>query len=57
MAGDVIPGPKFTHAADASARQVVRNALFPGGATKSDDIPWCTFTDPEVADMGWADRP
>jgi pyruvate/2-oxoglutarate dehydrogenase complex dihydrolipoamide dehydrogenase (E3) component len=51
MAGDVI-GDKFTHAADAYARQVVRNALFPGRSELVGPIPWCTYTDPEVATIG-----
>ena len=52
-AGDVTSsGPKFTHAADAMARLVVRNALFPGSSGDVNDIPWCTYTDPEVATIG-----
>lgn len=52
-AGDVASKYKFTHTADAMARIVVRNALFFGRA-KVDDlvIPWCTYTDPEVAHVG-----
>ena len=49
-AGDVCSRYKFTHAADAMARIVVRNALFFGRARMSSlVIPWCTFTSPEVA--------
>jgi pyruvate/2-oxoglutarate dehydrogenase complex dihydrolipoamide dehydrogenase (E3) component len=53
-AGDVCSlGYKFTHAADAMARVVVRNALFPTKArTTSLTIPWCTYTTPEVAHVG-----
>jgi pyruvate/2-oxoglutarate dehydrogenase complex dihydrolipoamide dehydrogenase (E3) component len=52
-AGDVCLEHKFTHAADASARIVVRNALFPGRQRLSAlTIPWCTYTDPEVAHVG-----
>ena len=52
-AGDVSSaGPKFTHAADAMARLVVRNALFPGSSGDVNHIPWCTYTDPEVAAIG-----
>jgi pyruvate/2-oxoglutarate dehydrogenase complex dihydrolipoamide dehydrogenase (E3) component len=52
-AGDVKRGgSRFTHAADAEARQVVRNALFPGSGRKIGCVPWCTFTDPEVATVG-----
>jgi pyruvate/2-oxoglutarate dehydrogenase complex dihydrolipoamide dehydrogenase (E3) component len=52
-AGDVCSRFKFTHAADALARIVVRNALFFGRARASAlIIPWCTYTDPEVAHVG-----
>jgi pyruvate/2-oxoglutarate dehydrogenase complex dihydrolipoamide dehydrogenase (E3) component len=52
-AGDVVGGQQFTHLADAHARIVIRNALFPGSAKASAlTIPWCTFTDPEIARVG-----
>jgi pyruvate/2-oxoglutarate dehydrogenase complex dihydrolipoamide dehydrogenase (E3) component len=52
-AGDVCSPYKFTHAADAMARIVLRNALFFGRARVSHlVIPWCTYTDPEVAHVG-----
>ncbi|HJU12491.1 MAG TPA: mercuric reductase [Candidatus Binataceae bacterium] len=52
-AGDVCSPYKFTHAADAMARIVIRNALFYGRERVSDlTIPWCTYTDPEVAHVG-----
>lgn len=52
-AGDVVGGRQFTHLADAHARVVIRNALFPGSAKASAlTIPSCTFTDPEVAGVG-----
>lgn len=52
-AGDVCSPFRFTHAADAMARIVLRNALFFGRARMSRlVIPWCTFTDPEVARVG-----
>ncbi|MGE0446300.1 MAG: mercuric reductase [Vicinamibacterales bacterium] len=54
-AGDVCTHVKFTHAADAMARIVVANALFFGRRRVSRlVIPWCTFTDPEVAHVGIA---
>ncbi len=54
-AGDVCSKYKFTHAADAMARIVVRNALFFGRARMSSlVIPWCTFTSPEVGRVGEA---
>lgn len=52
-AGDVCSRYKFTHAADAMARIVIQNALFFGRAKASAlTIPWCTYTDPEVAHVG-----
>ena len=52
-AGDVCSRFKFTHAADALARIAIRNALFFGRARASAlVIPWCTYTDPEVAHVG-----
>jgi len=52
-AGDVCSRFKFTHAADAMARIVIQNALFKGRARASAlTIPWCTYTDPEIAHVG-----
>jgi pyruvate/2-oxoglutarate dehydrogenase complex dihydrolipoamide dehydrogenase (E3) component len=52
-AGDVASRFKFTHAADALARIVIQNALFFGRKRAGTlVIPWCTFTDPEVAHVG-----
>jgi pyruvate/2-oxoglutarate dehydrogenase complex dihydrolipoamide dehydrogenase (E3) component len=52
-AGDVCSAYKFTHVADAMARIVVRNALFYGRERVSAlTIPWCTYTDPEIAHVG-----
>jgi pyruvate/2-oxoglutarate dehydrogenase complex dihydrolipoamide dehydrogenase (E3) component len=52
-AGDVCLEHKFTHAAEASARIAVRNALFLGRKRLSAlTIPWCTYTDPEIAHVG-----
>ncbi len=52
-AGDICSRFKFTHAADAMARIVIQNALFFGGAKVSAlTIPWCTYTDPEIAHVG-----
>ncbi|MCP5055675.1 MAG: mercuric reductase [bacterium] len=55
--GDVCMRWKFTHAADAAAKIVVQNALFsvgPFGKKKLSDLtmPWCTYTDPEIAHVG-----
>jgi pyruvate/2-oxoglutarate dehydrogenase complex dihydrolipoamide dehydrogenase (E3) component len=52
-AGDICSRYKFTHAADAAARIVIQNALFKGRAKASAlNIPWCTYTAPEVAHVG-----
>jgi pyruvate/2-oxoglutarate dehydrogenase complex dihydrolipoamide dehydrogenase (E3) component len=52
-AGDVASPYKFTHAADATARIVVQNALFLGRRRARDlVVPWCTYTMPEVARVG-----
>ena len=52
-AGDVCLEHKFTDTADASARIVLRNALFMGRQRVSAlTIPWCTYTDPEIAHVG-----
>lgn len=52
-AGDVASRHQFTHTADFQARIVVANALFPGRQRASAlVIPWCTYTDPELAQVG-----
>jgi pyruvate/2-oxoglutarate dehydrogenase complex dihydrolipoamide dehydrogenase (E3) component len=52
-AGDVCSRYKFTHAADAMARIVIANALFFARRKVTDlVIPWCTYTDPEIAHVG-----
>jgi pyruvate/2-oxoglutarate dehydrogenase complex dihydrolipoamide dehydrogenase (E3) component len=52
-AGDVCLPYQLTHLADAAARLVIRNALFCGRRKLSAlTIPWCTYTDPEVAHVG-----
>ncbi len=52
-AGDACLKHKFTHTADATARIVTQNALFWGRKKLSAlNIPWCTYTDPEIAHVG-----
>ena len=52
-AGDCCSKLKFTHAADAMARILIRNALFFGRSRVSKlTIPWTTYTDPEIAQVG-----
>ena len=56
-AGDVCFPYKFTHTADALARILIANALFMGRQkTSALLIPWCTYTDPEVAHVGMYER-
>ncbi len=56
-AGDVCSTYKFTHAADAMARIVIQNALFFGRARASRLVmPWCTYTDPEIAHVGMYEK-
>ncbi len=52
--GDVCLPYKFTHTADAASRAVIQNALFPGPKKRFSRliIPWCTYTDPEIAHVG-----
>ena len=52
-AGDVCSENKFPHIESAAGRIVVRNALFSGHERLSAQaIPWCTYTDPEIAHVG-----
>lgn len=56
-AGDVCLEHQFTHTADETARMVVHNALFLGRRRLSElTVPWCTFTDPEIAHVGLSVR-
>ena len=51
--GDVCMAWKFTHAAEEAARIAVQNALLPGRRKLSAlTMPWCTYTDPEIAHVG-----
>ncbi len=55
--GDVTGGPQFTHAAEYMARIVVQNALTPLPARVDYRlIPRVTFTDPELAAVGFTER-
>ncbi|TFI56165.1 mercuric reductase [Mastigocladus laminosus UU774] len=56
-AGDICMDWKFTHAADAAARIVIKNTLFSPfglGRYKLSNLvmPWVTYTDPEIAHVG-----
>lgn len=51
--GDVIGGYQFTHVAGYEASVILKNALFfPLTKANYRVIPWCTFTDPELARVG-----
>jgi len=52
--GDICLPFKFTHTADAASRAVIQNALFPGPKKRISRlvVPWCTYTDPEIAHVG-----
>jgi pyruvate/2-oxoglutarate dehydrogenase complex dihydrolipoamide dehydrogenase (E3) component len=53
VAGDVAGGFQFTHVAENHAGVVLRQTLFRLKWTKpSSVVPWCTYTDPELARVG-----
>ncbi|GAB5357456.1 hypothetical protein AAMO2058_000376200 [Amorphochlora amoebiformis] len=55
--GDCASAYHFTHVADHMARIAVRNALFFGSGRMSGlRIPWCTYTDPQLAHVGEYER-
>ena len=52
-AGDVAGGLQFTHVAGYHAGVLIRSLLFGLPARqKTDHIPWATYTDPELAQVG-----
>lgn len=55
--GDVAGAFQFTHVANYHAGLVIRNALF-GVRVKerTDHIPWVTYTDPELANVGLSEE-
>jgi pyruvate/2-oxoglutarate dehydrogenase complex dihydrolipoamide dehydrogenase (E3) component len=59
-AGDITNRLKFTHTADFTARIVVRNILMPFQFLRQkvdwSVVPWCTYTDPEVAHVGLGEK-
>jgi pyruvate/2-oxoglutarate dehydrogenase complex dihydrolipoamide dehydrogenase (E3) component len=52
-AGDVAGRHLFTHSAGYEGVRAVRDMFFPGRGSVDDFIPWCTFTDPELAHAGF----
>ncbi len=56
-AGDVSGGPQFTHAAGYMGSIVISNAVF--RLPRKVDytyLPWCTYTDPELASIGMNEK-
>ena len=55
--GDVAGRYLFTHWAGYQARGIIRNTLFPGRSSIDDgNVPWTTFTDPEIAHVGLTEK-
>jgi pyruvate/2-oxoglutarate dehydrogenase complex dihydrolipoamide dehydrogenase (E3) component len=50
--GDIAGRHLFTHSAGYEGVRAVRDMFFPGKGNVDDFIPWCTFTDPELAHAG-----
>jgi pyruvate/2-oxoglutarate dehydrogenase complex dihydrolipoamide dehydrogenase (E3) component len=50
--GDVAGRFLFTHSAGYEAVRAIRDAFYPGKGKVTDFVPWCTFTDPELAHAG-----
>jgi pyruvate/2-oxoglutarate dehydrogenase complex dihydrolipoamide dehydrogenase (E3) component len=56
-AGDCLGGFQFSHYAGWQGFIAVRNALLPGSSRGiTDQVPWTTFTDPEVAHVGMTEE-
>jgi len=55
--GDVTGKYLFTHMAEHTAKVAVMNAIlyFPS-TVESGRVPWCTFTDPELAQVGFGEE-
>ena len=52
-AGDVTGGLQFTQVAEYMAKKALRNALLPlSSRVDYHNVPWVTYTDPEVAHVG-----
>jgi pyruvate/2-oxoglutarate dehydrogenase complex dihydrolipoamide dehydrogenase (E3) component len=56
-AGDCLGGFQFSHYAGWQGFIAVRNALLPGSSKGiTDQVPWTTFTDPEIAHVGMTEE-
>ncbi|MGI8746137.1 MAG: dihydrolipoyl dehydrogenase family protein [Bryobacteraceae bacterium] len=52
--GDVTGKLQFTHMAEHMAKVAINNAILHlPAALDEKHVPWCTFTDPELAHVGW----
>jgi len=51
-AGDLAGRYHFTHTAGYEGAIAVRNMFFPARSKATELVPWCTFTDPELAHVG-----
>ncbi|MAG35210.1 MAG: pyridine nucleotide-disulfide oxidoreductase [Dehalococcoidia bacterium] len=56
--GDAVGGYLFTHVAEAEARLIVRNIMFPWVMERMDYsvVPWTTFTEPEIGRVGLTEQ-
>ena len=54
--GDVAGAAQFTHVAAYHAGLVIRNALFGLPVKANAAIPWVTYTDPELAQVGLTEK-
>ena len=50
--GDIAGRYLFTHSASYEGVRAVRDMFFPGKGKVVASVPWCTFTDPELAHAG-----
>ena len=55
VAGDLAGRYLFTHAAAYEGVRAVRDMFFPGKGKVTASVPWCTFTDPELAHAGFTE--
>ncbi len=54
--GDVAGRFLFTHSAAYEGVRAVRDMFFPGKGKVTASVPWCTFTDPELAHAGMTEQ-
>jgi pyruvate/2-oxoglutarate dehydrogenase complex dihydrolipoamide dehydrogenase (E3) component len=52
VSGDLAGRFLFTHSAAYEGVRAVRDMFFPGKGKVTASVPWCTFTDPELAHAG-----